>query len=314
MTDNVRTNRDMATTVAKLVSGYSLEVTPKEVRRSPGLLRALLPANTRVYITFLPSTPFDDTVAAAAHVVEQGLRPVPHLAARSVADEVELDRMIGRMAGVGVTELLVIAGSVSRPLGTITDSMQVLRSGLLTRHGITRVGVAGHPEGNHEIGDRALARALRDKNHFARDSGCEMYLLTQFCFAAAPIVAWERTIRAAGNRLPLHVGLPGLSSPVALLKFGVACGVGPSLKVLRKQAGGVLKLATTPVYHPDQTLVELARAIGDDPESKIANIHFFPFSAVRATSDWAGQLSAGRFRIDEPRNTISLVDVRNTQC
>ncbi|HEY1704197.1 MAG TPA: hypothetical protein VGG75_31265 [Trebonia sp.] len=160
--------------VSSLLGEFTVEVTPKEVRKDPGLLADVLPAGTRVYTTFLPATPFGDTVAAAAALADQGLRPVPHLAARSVASEAELDRMVGQLAAAGADELLVIGGSVGTPAGTITESMQVLRSGVLERHGIRRVGMAGHPEGNPDIGDRALAAAIEQKNAFAADTGTQM--------------------------------------------------------------------------------------------------------------------------------------------
>lgn len=300
---------DVIATVRQLASQFSVEVTPKEVKRQPGLLREVLPANTRVYTTFLPNSPFGETVAAAASIVEQGLRPVPHLAARNVADLAELDRMVGQLVDVGVSEVLVIAGSVSHPRGGITESLQVLNSGLLMRHGIRRIGVAGHPEGNSDIGTEELARALREKNAFAQDSGCDVYLLTQFCFAAEPIIEWERNLRGAGITLPVYVGLPGLSSPATLLKFGASCGVGASLKVLRKQAGGVLKLVAKPVYYPDQTLAGLARAVATDPASTIAGIHFFPFGALKATATWATHISGGAFEIDAQTDRISLLEL-----
>lgn len=297
---------DLSEAVVALAAGFSLEVTPREVRRNPGLCRDALPKGTRVYTTFLANATFSDTVAAAASLVDQGMRPVPHLAARNIADDAELDRMVGELAAVGVTELLVIAGSLARPRGAITDSAHVLRSGVLARHGIRRVGVAGHPEGNTDISDADLAAAIRAKNAFAADSGCEVYLLTQFCFAAEPIVEWERRIRGDGNALSVHVGLPGLTSPVSLLRFGLVCGVGPSLKVLRKQSGGVLKLATTSVYYPDRTLLGLAESIRRDTDSMIRGVHFFPFGAVSPTADWIRRISAGDFEFDDRDGRLAV--------
>lgn len=308
MADQLRTDSRLAGAVMSLTDQFTIEVTPKEIRKNPGLLADVLPRGTRVYTTFLPATPFSDTVAAAGALIGQGMRPVPHLAARSVADEDELDRMVGQLADIGVKELLVIGGSVSHPVGGVTESMQVLRSGVLARHGILRVGVAGHPEGNKDIGDRALADALAEKNAFAQATGTDVYLVTQFCFAAEPIIAWERRIREAGNRLPIHIGLPGLSSPMSLLKFGLACGVGPSLKVLRKQTGGVLKLATSAVYYPDQPLVGVARSIQADPGSLVRRVHFFPFGAVRPTADWVQKLRAGRFQIDVQQERVAVAE------
>jgi methylenetetrahydrofolate reductase (NADPH) len=294
--------------VASLASDFTLEVTPKEVLKQPGLLAEVLPPGTRVYTTFLANTSFADTVAAAAAVRSQGMRPVPHLAARNVLDYAELDRMVGELAAAGVDELLVIAGSLKHPAGEISESLQILTSGALQRHGIRRVGVAGHPEGNTDIGDDRLAKALQAKNEFAAESGCDVYLLTQFCFAPEPIIEWERRIRAVGNRLPVHVGLPGLTSPVSLVKFGLACGVGPSLKVLRKQSGGVLRLATKSVYFPDQTLLGLARSIAADPESLIRKVHFFPFGAVAPTSRWVSDIAGGRFAIDDQRDRVTVAE------
>ena len=306
MTDQLRTESRLTDIIKSLTSQFTVEVTPREVRKYPGLLAELFPAGTRVYTTFLPAAPFSDTVAAAKVLLDQGMRPVPHLAARNIADEAELDRMVGQLAAIGVGELLVIGGSISKPAGSVADSMQVLRSGVLARHGIRRVGVAGHPEGNKDIGDQALATALRTKNILAAELGIDMYLITQFCFAAEPVVAWERRIRETGSRLPVHVGLAGLSSPVSLLKFGLACGVGPSLKVLRKQSGGVLKLATSAVYYPDQPLLGIARSIQDDQESLIRGLHFFPFGALQPTAEWLRKLSEGSFRVDDRQDRVAV--------
>lgn len=298
--------RSISDTVMSLTAGFSVEMTPREARANPGLCDEWLPSGTRVYLTHLPNASFSDTVEAAIWLLAQGMRPVPHIAARSVTGPAELDAMLGRLADVGVTELLVIAGSVTAPRGTITDSMQILRSGLLAERGMTRIGVAGHPEGNRDIGRDGLSRALLQKNAFAAFTGCQVYLLTQFCFAAEPIVAWERRIRAEGNRLPIYVGLPGLTSPLRLAKFGLACGVGPSLKVLRKHAGGVRKLATTSTYYPDQTLLRIASLVRDDPGSLISGMHLFPFGATAPTAAWATQIADGQFQIDDRQGRLAV--------
>ena len=95
----------------------------------------------------------------------------------------------------------------------------------------------------------------------------------------------------------MHVGLPGLTSPTRLLRFGLRCGVGASLKVLRQQTGGVLKLATSPVHHPDATVVGLAAAATADPDSLLRSVHFFPFGALTATAAWATDIRDGRFAL-----------------
>ena len=289
---------DVSAALRRLMTPFSVEITPKEAPSLPPLPDVLAPG-TAVYLTWLPNTPWADTVAVARSVHEAGMRPVPHLAARAVPDRAALRRMLADLAGAGVADLLVLAGSVDTPVGEFHEAAQVLDSGLLEDAGIVRVGIVGHPEGHPDVPDDELYRALLAKCRIARTRGLDLHLVTQFAFDAAPILAWERGIRARGVDVPVHVGLPGLTSPTRLLRFGLRCGVGASLKVLRQQTGGVLKLATSPVHHPDATLVGLARAVAADPASLLRAVHFFPFGALAATAAWAADVRDGRFALDD---------------
>lgn len=287
--------------VRALNAGFSIEVTPRQMSSGGADLAGLLPAGTQVYITYLPNSDFSETIAAARKLVDVGMSPVPHLAARSITDLSALDMMIRELAGVGVHHVLVIGGSLDKPVGDFGDSIQVLRSGVLERYGIDSVDVAGHPEGSADIGDNNLAQAVDEKNQFAVDTGIRMQIVTQFSFDAVPIIAWERRLRAAGNKLPIRIGLPGLASPASLIRFGIACGIGASLKVIRKQAGGLLKLATSGEYHPDATILGLANAAMSDRETLVSGVHYFPFGTLTATAQWAGRLVAGQFEVHEDR-------------
>lgn len=279
----------------RLMEHFTVEVTPRELTRLPPLAE-VLPPGTAVFITFLPGASWTDTVAAAIRVVADGMRAVPHLAARAVADADQLRRMLTPLTEVGIDELLLIAGSLKEPVGEFRDTLQVLRSGLLEEAGITRLGLAAHPEGNRDIGDAGLRAALAEKNAAARDLDLDLYLVTQFCFAPEPVVAWERRIRSEGNALPIMVGLPGVTSPARLLKFGLSCGVGASLQVLRTQSRGLLKLATAPVHHPDRTLAAIVREAAE-PASLLRGVHFFPFGSVAATAGWARMVRDGRIEL-----------------
>ncbi len=288
----------VAAGVRGLMTPFSVEITPREAGTLPPLPDLLAPG-TAVYLTFLPNTPWEQTVAVARAVADAGMRPVPHLAARAVPDRAALRRMLADLSAAGVADLLVVGGSLAAPVGEFHETAQILDTGLLEEAGIVRVGIVGHPEGHPDVADDELSRALAAKTRIAAARGLALHLVTQFCFDPEPIVAWERRIRAAGVAVPVHVGLPGLTSPARLLRFGLRCGVGASLKALRHQAGGVLRLAASPVHHPDETLVGLAAAVAADPASLLRAVHFFPFGALVPTAAWAADIRDGRFELDD---------------
>lgn len=270
----------------------SIEVTPKASSELPEL-DGLLPPATNVYVTALPGADLDDLVAAARSVRAAGHEPVPHIPARAIAGRDVLDRLLGALAAeAGVVDVLVVGGSVKDQAGEYSSSIEILESGLLERHGIIRAGVAGHPEGTPDIPPDAVRASLAAKNAFAAGSLIELRLVSQFALAAEPYVVWERAIRAEGNRLPVFAGIPGVTSPATLLKYGLACGIGPSLEILRKQTGGLLKLATTRQWRPDEVARGIAEAAAADPESLIRGLHVFPFGGLRRSAEWLAEMRA----------------------
>jgi len=282
----------VAEAVRALTAGYTLEVTPKQVERV-GALRGLLAEGSGVYITAIPGAPHSQLIDAAERIASEGFRPIAHIAARGYRDLAEVDSLLGSLRlRARATEVLVIAGSLPRPVGSIDSSIQILRSGLLEQHGIRRVGVAGHPEGHPNIAADALAQAVEAKNRFAAESGLDTYILTQFCFAAEPYIRYERELRMAGNRLPVRPGLPGVTSMHTLLKFGISCGIGPSLRILRKQARRLSTFISPHPYTPDTLITELATAAAAEPDSLLGSLHFYPFGGLEATARWITSLTA----------------------
>jgi methylenetetrahydrofolate reductase (NADPH) len=281
--------------IVDLLSGFSAETTPGAARKIADY-RAHLRPGTMVYITFLPGSDFDETVGLAVRLRAEGFEPVPHLAARSIPDRRVLDEKLARLTGeAGVTQVLTIAGAVSHPLGEFSNSMQLLETGLLDRHGITRIGVAGHPEGSPDIGDDAIRAALAWKNAFAERTGARLYVVTQFCFEAAPVIAWDQRLRAEGNRLPIHIGLPGLATLKTLIGHAKACGVGPSMRFITRQARSVARLMS--VSTPDRQLTELAAYAATDPACGIAGVHVFPLGGLRRSAQWSHAVTDGAFRM-----------------
>ena len=281
--------------IVDFLGGFSIETTPGSAAKIPDYREYLRPGAT-VSVTFLPGSDFADTVATAKRLKEEGFDPAPHFAARSIPGKAAFEDYLKRLQGeVGVTEAVALGGAVDQPVGDFDSSMQLLETGLFDAYGIKRIGLAGHPEGSPDISDTALAEALTWKNAFAERSDAEVYLATQFCFEAAPIIAWDRQIREAGNRLPIHIGVPGLATIKTLINHARACGVGPSMRVLTRQARNITKLLT--VSAPDRLIADLALYRATDPDCGIRKAHFYPLGGLRRSAKWAYAVADGHFTL-----------------
>ena len=290
--------------VIDFLADFTAETTPFSAAKVDDFREILRPGTT-VFITFLPGSDFEDTIAIAARLKKEGLNPVPHLAARSIPDAAFLDEGLRRLRGeADIDEVLTIAGAVDQPLGAFSDSMQVLETGLLDKHGIKRVGVAGHPEGSPDMPDEAIAAALTWKNDFANRSGADVYIVTQFCFEAEPIIAWDKAIRASGNALPIRIGVPGLATIKTLLNYAKACGIGNSMMFLKKQARNVAKLMN--VSAPDKLLVDLAHYKATDPDCGLIGCHMYPLGGVKKTAKWTYAVVDGEFSMNPKGDGFSL--------
>ena len=167
--------------------------------------------------------------------------------------------------------------------------MQLLETGLFDKAGFKRLHVAGHPEGNRDIdpdgGLKNVEEALQWKQKFSERTDAKMALATQFAFDAKPIIAWADALRDAGIELPIHIGIAGPAKLQTLIKFAIACGVGPSLKVLQKRAMDVSKLLLP--YEPTDVLTDLAAHKAAHPDSNIEKVHFFPLGGIKTNATWA---------------------------
>gem|GEM_PF-42629 len=281
--------------IIDFVGDYSAEVTPGQADKVADF-GALLPKGIAINVTFLPGSDFEDTLRVCRRLTNEGYVPVPHLAARSIPDEATLDTWLARLvAEANVEEVLCIAGGVTNPVGEFSSTMEWLDTGLLDKHGIRRVGIAGHPEGSPDIPYDALVSALAWKNAFSERTGADLTIVTQFCFEAAPIINWDRAMREAGNRLPIRIGVPGPATFTTLLKYAQMAGIGPSMRFLTRQTRNVAKLMT--VAAPDKLVHDLANYWATDPDCGIQNCHFYPLGGLKKTAGWINGVRDGAFTL-----------------
>ncbi|WP_411892047.1 methylenetetrahydrofolate reductase [Yoonia sp. SDW83-1] len=273
--------------VEAFLQGYSIEVMPRTAEKVDDF-RDLLPAGTRVYIAHIEGTQIEDMVATAKRLANDGYKVMPHFPARIIKDKATLAEWIAQYKGeAGVDQALLLAGGLAEPHGDFHSSMQLMETGLFGD--FERLHVAGHPEGNRDIdndgSDMNVMDALRWKQKFSETTDADMALATQFAFEAKPIIAWADALRDAGITIPIHIGIAGPAKLQTLIKFAIACGVGPSLKVLQKRAMDVTKLLLP--YEPNEVLTELAAHKSANPDFNIERVHFFPLGGIKTNAKWA---------------------------
>jgi methylenetetrahydrofolate reductase (NADPH) len=283
--------------VQDLLKNYSIEATVVQAQKVVRFADVVLPGK-RIYIPHTPHSSFREMVELAVRLRREGVEPVPHVVARRIETLSDLDEFLKQLAGeAGVTQVLIVAGDIARPAGQLQNTLQVLESGLLQKHGIRTIGVAGHPEGHRDVSDTVLRDALRRKNSYAAQTGAGVYIVTQFVFTAGPVIAWEASHGGDIGRLPITIGLPGLANAKTLLKYAMECGVGASLQAFSKRYASLTKLLT--VSAPDESIVALARHRESNAETRISGVHFFTFGGFEKTAVWANKIVAGDFEITE---------------
>jgi len=279
----------MSPQVEAFLQEYSIEVMPRTAEKIEDF-RYLLPTGTRVYVAHIEGTPIEDMVATAKRLAAEGFNVMPHFPARIIKDQPMLEDWIARYQGeANVTQALLLAGGVDAPHGQYHSSLQLLESGLFDKAGFNRLHVAGHPEGNKDIDPDGTSvnvdAALSWKQLFSERTDAKMALATQFAFEAGPIIDWANAVKAAGVDFPIHIGIAGPAKLQTLIKFAIACGVGPSLKVLQKRAMDVTKLLLS--YEPTQVISQLAAHKAENPDFNISHVHFFPLGGIKTNANWA---------------------------
>jgi len=280
-----------ASSVADLLAGYSIEVTPRS-KTAVETCREQLAPGSEVYIASIPGGSYHSAVTAAIGLAKAGLQPVPHLAARSIASFTQLTDFLSRLVGdAGVTRALVIGGDNERPAGPYGSSLALLQTGAFQRSGIRRIGIACYAEPNRRVEMPVLDAALTDKLAFLNQEGFDPWLISQFCFDSAAIVAMVRRWRAAGVTAPLRVGIAGPADARTLWKYALHCGIGNSMRALGTHVDAISNLLVRSA--PDDILRDIATARAVEPELGIVGVHFFSFGGVLAVARWANAILAG---------------------
>ncbi len=286
-----RPSNTLKETARDLVRSGSLEIGAD--RPSDALAIAeLLPAGTPVFVNHLPKNTLSETLSGLKAVRSAGLEPVPHVAARRIQSRDELKHFLdAAVRDAGAKKLLLIGSDLRAPAGPFTDAQSVLGTGMIAAAGMREIAFAGHPEGHPHVDTAELTRALDTKIAMAREQGLGVSVITQFSFAPARILDFCAGLQRRHPSVPVYVGIPGPTSPAALLRFATICGVGASLRAMSNQGMGAIKLLAH--TDPGEQLAVIAAHQRNNPHSNIVGVHLFSFARVAKTAAWMNGILRG---------------------
>jgi methylenetetrahydrofolate reductase (NADPH) len=276
---------------ASLLADFSLEITGKDIRKLAEV-RDIIPRGTRINVTFLESEDMRTRLDAARAVKRHGFVPVPHIAARRLRSPAMLAEFLAALAADGAAgSVFVVGGDPATPHGPYPDSLTVIGTGLLQRHGVRHVSISGYPEGHPAIPGPVLWAALEEKVAALAQRGLPGSIITQFGFDADPVLSWIEAVRDRGIALPVRIGVPGPAGVRRLLSYAARFGVSTSAGIARKYGLSLTSLMST--AGPDRFIEALAD--GYDPRRHgEVKLHFYPFGGLKATSEWIAGYRASR--------------------
>jgi len=273
-----------------LLADCSLEVAGKDI---DGLAhaRGLLPPSTRFHMAFVDSDDLATRMRTTRSILRSGFVPVPVISARRLESEDMLRQYLAELRSAGAGErVVVVGGDPPLPRGPYADAAGVITSGVLERHGVREVSVAGHPGGHPAVADAMLWQAVAAKVAAITQRGLRAGVITQFGFDAGQVLAWLAALRARGLTLPVRVGVPGPATAATLISAAAKCDVkitGPAAKDYGFSLDHPTGTAT-----PERFISALAAGYDRRLHGEV-KLHFTTFSGVAATASWISQFRHG---------------------
>jgi methylenetetrahydrofolate reductase (NADPH) len=278
-------NPEATSGMAEILRGYSIEVNPSDPKVVEAAI-SRLDSGTQIFLTWVPGADPMNMVGPAARLRRAGMFPVPHICARHFISAGQLELLAARLVGeAGVDRILIVGGDRHEPAGPYDSALAVMQTEIFQKAGVTRFAVAGFPEGNPNVSDDILDQALAAKLTFARATGLQLSIVTQFAFEAEPIVEWLKHIHAHAIDVSVRIGLAGPAGLITLTRYAIRCGIGNSLHALTQHPSFARLLAEK---GPEPIIRNLAATEGQGsrlPEG-VDGLHFFVFGGFNKTLDW----------------------------
>ena len=273
-----------------VITEPSLEMTGKD-KDIDALREAapFIPAGTRINVTFLGNEDLGMRIKASSAAKELGYTPVPHISARRITSQAELEEHLSAIRDtIGTSHAFAVGGDPSEPMGPYGSSLEMIQTGLLKDYGITDVSIAGYPEGHPDITEAQLWEALEGKAASLKEQGLNGTILTQFGFDVDPVFAWIEEVRRRGIDLPIRIGVPGPAGIKRLLTYAARFGVSTSAGIAKKYGFSITNLLGT--AGPDKMIGDLDAGLTDAHGD--VKLHFYTFGGMKATAEWIQKYQA----------------------
>ena len=269
--------------VVALLDDFSMEMTGKDVARLEAAA-GVIPAGTRIHITFLDNEDLALRVNAAAAARRLGFTPVPHISARRITSPEHLEEFLAALRVIDATEsVFAVGGDPAVPMGPYEDSLALIESGVLQQYGVKNISIGGYPDGHPDIATDVLWSALEKKAAALSRLNLPGAVITQVDFDVDRVLAWVAEVREHGVDLPIRVGVPGPASVKLLLGFAGRLGISTSTTIAKKYGLSVTNLLTK--AGPENFIRDL-RAGLDPGRHGVVKLHFYTFGGFKTTAEW----------------------------
>ena len=287
------TAQPVAEALATLLRHPRFEVLPLDGVEDD--VRAHLSTDVKVTVTASPRKGLEPTIELSERLARAGYQVVPHLSARLVRDQAELQELLDRLLAAGVKELFVPAGDAADPAGEFEGAAALLAAMGPGRSRFDGIGITGYPESHHIIPDAQTIQAMADKAEMAT------HIISQVCFDAEVIASWISAVRARGVSLPIVLGTPGCVEYTKLIRVSMKIGLGESARFLNNHKNWMGRLLARQ-FSPDALLRGLGPVL-TDPAANVTGLHLYTFNEVARTERWRRSM-LDRLSDESARNSI----------
>jgi methylenetetrahydrofolate reductase (NADPH) len=269
--------------VSTVLDDFSMEMTGKDVAKVENAA-SVIPAGTRINVTFLENEDLQMRVDAAEAVKRLGFTPVPHISARRITSQEHLEEFLAALRVIHATEnVFAVGGDPAVPMGPYEDSLALIESGVLQQYGARTISIGGYPDGHPDIAADVLWSHLEKKAAALSRLEIPGTVITQVEFDAHRVLSWVAEVRDHGVELPIRVGVPGPASVKLLLGFASRLGISTSTTIAKKYGLSVTNLLGK--AGPEHFIRDLQAGL-DPAKHGVVKLHFYTFGGFKTTAEW----------------------------